>query len=114
MLLKTYRLPTLRILLPGLVLVDLMALAYLARRGPGHVAAKLASYAWLTCHLRSILEARGRTQRLRAIDDRRLLAPLVASIPVEQLAPVWLARVADAIIRALLAGYRRRVLSVVH
>jgi GT2 family glycosyltransferase len=112
-LFKTYRVPTLLMLLPGLVLVDLMTVAYLATQGPAYVRAKLASYAWLARHWRSILDARRRTQRVRAIGDRRLLALLVDSIPFEQLAPGWLASLADAIVRPMFSGYRRLVLSVV-
>jgi GT2 family glycosyltransferase len=113
-LLKTYRLRTLAMLLPGLLLVDLMTLGYLATQGQEYVRAKLATYGWLTRNWRAIRDARRRTQRQRAIDDRRLLGLLVDTIPFEQLSPAWIARIASALIGPVFAGHRRLVQSVVH
>jgi GT2 family glycosyltransferase len=112
-LLKTYRLPTLLVLLPAFALVELMTFAYLATQGPAYVRAKLASYAWLAHNWRAVLQARRRTQGSRAVTDRRLLELLVDRIPFEQLAPGWLARVIDTVLGPLFSGYRRLALSVV-
>jgi GT2 family glycosyltransferase len=112
-LLKTYRLPTLLMLLPALVSVELMTLAYLATRGPAYVAAKLASYGWLARNWRAILSARRRAQRLRTIEDRRLLRLLVDRIPFEQLAPAWIARLAGLMVNPVSSAYRRLVISMV-
>src|SRR5262249_32267614 len=108
-LFKTYRLRTLLILVPGLLIVDLMTLAYLATQGREYVSAKLGSYGWLVRHWRTIMQARRRTQRLRTIDDHRLLELLVDSIPFEQIAPAWLAPIVDAFIHPFFAAYRRLV-----
>jgi GT2 family glycosyltransferase len=112
-LLKTYRLRTLLILLPGLVLVDLMTLAYLTVRGRAYVTAKLASYRWLAWHWRSIWRARYRTQKVRVIEDRRLLELLVDAIPFEQVAPGWIARLVDALVHPVFSGYRRLAVFVI-
>lgn len=113
-LLKTYRLRTLAMLLPGLLLVDLMTLGYLATQGKDYVRAKIDSYRWLRRNWQAVLAARRRTQRQRAVDDRRVLEILVDTIPYEQLSSPWVARIATALIGPIFAGYRRLVISAVH
>ena len=61
-LLKTFSLRTLLVLLPALVLMDLVTLAYLALRGPDFVRAKVSSYAWVVRHAAAIGSARRRAQ----------------------------------------------------
>jgi GT2 family glycosyltransferase len=112
-LLKTYRLPTLLLLLPGLLLIELLTLAYLATQGPAYLQAKLRSYGWLFRNWPSVLHARRRAQHVRAVPDRRLLELLVDRIPFEQLAPAWLAGLVNSLIGPLLTGYHRLALSLV-
>jgi GT2 family glycosyltransferase len=112
-LLKTYRVPTLLLLFPAFVLVELMTLAYLATQSPAHLGAKLRSYAWLVRNWRTVLHARRRTQRQREIPDRRLLELLVDHIPFDQLTSPWLAGAVNTLVGPLFSGYRRLMLSVV-
>jgi GT2 family glycosyltransferase len=113
-LLKTYRFRTLAILLPALVIVDLMTLGYLATQGQDYLRAKIGTYRWLTNNWRAILRARRQTQRQRAIDDRCLLSLLVDKIPFEQVAPMWVARIANLLIDPFFVAYRRLLVSTVH
>ncbi|HXF64896.1 MAG TPA: glycosyltransferase family 2 protein [Caldilineaceae bacterium] len=72
-MLKALRLPTLLILLPGLILGDLIAWVYAAMQGPEHLQAKAASWRWLWANRRMIGELRRRTQAARRVRDRDVL-----------------------------------------
>ena len=62
-LLKTFKLSTLLVLLPALLAMDLVTLAYLATRGPAFVRAKFSSYGWVLRNAAPILDRRRRAQR---------------------------------------------------
>jgi GT2 family glycosyltransferase len=97
-LLKTFSLRTLLLLSPALVLMDLVTFAYLATRGPHHVAAKIRSYGWVVKHATTIAAARRWAQSTRTLTDRQVLAVLADRVPYEQLANPSIARLANRLI----------------
>jgi GT2 family glycosyltransferase len=112
-LLKTFSLPTLLVLLPALVAIDLVTFAYLAARGPAFVGAKLRSYGWVVRHAATIKASRRRAQAVRAFSDRQILSVLADSIPYEQLASPVLALLAHALVDPWFRLYRRVSLSLI-
>jgi GT2 family glycosyltransferase len=112
-LLKAYRAPTLVLLAPALVAMELVTLAFLGWRGPRFLVAKLRAYGWLFSHLGRIGGARSVAQRRRRIGDRQLLSWLVDRIPYEQVARPALAGVARRILDPPLRLYRRGLLAVI-
>lgn len=112
-LLKAFTPRTLLVLLPALIAIDALTLAYLTIRGPEFVAAKMASYGWVLRHAAAIWRHRRRTQSIRSLSDREILAALASSIPYEQLCPAWLAHLASAYVDPLLRVYRGLSLKVI-
>jgi len=84
-LLRTFRIPTLVILAPSLLLVELCVWAYAAGRGRAHLGAKAYSYVAILRLLPVVRRGRRQLQTLRRIDDRTLLERLAAALPVRQL-----------------------------
>ncbi|MBV8715463.1 MAG: glycosyltransferase family 2 protein [Chloroflexi bacterium] len=113
-LLKTFSVPTVLLLLPALIAIDLVTFAYLAVRGPAYVAAKLRSYGWVLRQATAIQASRRRAQAVRALPDRELLAKLGDRIPYEQLSPLWLAQLANLLIDPWFRLYRRLTLAIIH
>jgi GT2 family glycosyltransferase len=112
-LLKAFHLPTLLLLAPALLLMDLVTFAYLARRGRPSVVAKLHSYAWIASHFFFIQRARCRAQSTRKATDRQLISVLTDRIPYEQLAPAGISTLAQWLVDPWFRVYRRFVLAIV-
>jgi GT2 family glycosyltransferase len=112
-LLKTFKWRTLLLLLPALLAMDLVTLAYLVTRGPAYVRAKLNSYGWVIRHALPILDGRRRAQARRALTDRQIIGVLVDQIPYEQLAPRWLALLASLLIDPWFRLYRQLSLAII-
>jgi GT2 family glycosyltransferase len=112
-LFKTFKLRTLLILSPALLLIDLVTLVYLTTRGPAFLLAKLRSYMWLLRHARSILHSRRRAQALRAVTDWHIVSVLTDQIPYEQLAPGWVAEIAHILVDPWFRMYRQLGLAVI-
>lgn len=103
-LLKTFHWRTLALLAPWLLLGDLITLGYCMMQGREHVASKLRTYVWLVQHWREIMEARRRTQRLRAVPDAQLLRLLAPELRVTGAAEGWLRHVTEAGLRPILGA----------
>ena len=84
MLLKSLRWPTVLALLPALILAEVVTWAFVLLRERQRAANKLHVYAWLWKHRREIVESRQRTQALRRVRDRSLLAPSTYRLAYEQ------------------------------
>jgi GT2 family glycosyltransferase len=112
-LLKTFKPGTLLVLLPALLVMDLVTLAYLATRGPAFVRAKLSSYGWVLRNLGAILARRRRAQATRAVSDHLILSVLADQIPYEQLAPAWAAVLAHWLIDPWFRLYRQLALATI-
>lgn len=90
-LLKTLRWRTLIVLLPSLLLSELVAWSYAFQSGLQHVLSKFRSCLWLIRNLPQILEARSRTQILRQVDDRLILARFGYRFTFAQTTHPWIA-----------------------
>lgn len=84
-LLKVVRIRTLFLLGPVLVLAELAVWGYCVSRGRSAVASKFKAWLWLITHGREISSARRATQRLRAVDDRALLAAMTDVLDLSEL-----------------------------
>jgi GT2 family glycosyltransferase len=83
-LLKTFRLPTLLALAPGLLLVEAGTLAYATWRGPAYLGAKVRAYGRILQRYGSLRARREDVQARRVISDRLLLTSLTWRIPFRQ------------------------------
>lgn len=72
-LLKHYRLATILLLLPVLLLAEIVAWGFVLLREPGRWRNKTGALAWLWRHRKEIARSRARVQALRQTSDRRLL-----------------------------------------
>lgn len=111
-LLKTFSLRTLLLLLPALAAMDVITFAYLAKRGPAYIRAKLQSYGWLTRNARAIGAGRRRTQTTRVTSDRELLQALTDRIPYEQLLSPTLSYAARLLGEPWFRLYRRLLVAL--
>ena len=84
-LLKVFRIPTLLLLGPVLVMAELAVWGYCVSRGPGIVASKIKAWLWLATHVREISNARRATQELRTAGDSELLAGMADSLDLSEL-----------------------------
>ena len=74
MLVKTLRWPTLLVLLPAQLLVELMTWGFVVYNDRANFMNKLRAYAWIITNWPAILRKRKATQSLRRVPDRELLA----------------------------------------
>lgn len=81
MLANIFRLRTLALMLPALVLAEAGVWMYAGRCGPSMLAAKARSYVGVAASLRSLLRRRARVQSLRRVGDRALLGRMTPDLP---------------------------------
>jgi hypothetical protein len=120
-LLVHYRLRSLVLLAPALVIYEVVALAFAIRRG--WLGSWCRAWGWQLAHLRDTLRRRRWVQARRQVDDGLLLvggpiplAPGVLSSPLERKAAAGLAHVLDwywRLIRPLIGGDRSTVVTKV-
>jgi hypothetical protein len=104
-MLKTMRLPTLLLLLPGLTFGEGIAWVYSGLKGKEHLRAKLAGWQWLWRNRRKVQELRHQTQALRKVSDRELLRIWSPKLRFRGTVSEWPARILEGMTRPLLAGY---------
>ena len=106
-MLKALHLPTLILLLPGLLLGEAMAWVYSAMQGPAHLRAKLAAWRWIWTNRNKVRELHRQTQAFRKVSDAHLLAVLSPEIRFTGTVPDKIARVMESVTQPLLIGYGR-------
>jgi GT2 family glycosyltransferase len=84
-MLRSYRLRTLALLVPALVLVEASAWGYAASLGGEYLRAKARSYAGIAHMLPGVWNGRREMNALRRVGDRALLERFEAALPVGQL-----------------------------
>jgi GT2 family glycosyltransferase len=102
---KLLRVPTLFVLLPGLILGDLMAWVYAGLQGGAHVRAKWNSWIWLWTNRQIVWRLRQKTQAFRKVPDRELLRVLSSELRFTGTVPVQLARLLEGAMRPILHAY---------
>jgi GT2 family glycosyltransferase len=113
MLLKTLRWPTLLALLPALLLAEVVTWGFVLARDRRRLANKLRAYAWVAAHWREVMERRHRTQALRRVRDRELLARCTYRLAFEQAGPNWAARAAHVGFDPLFFAFQRLALALI-
>lgn len=103
--LKTLRIPTLFMLLPGLLFGEAMAWVYSGLRGRDHLRAKLESWRWLWTNRQLVWRLRQDTQAVRQVSDRELLQALSPELRFTGTVPDGMARLLEGITQPLLQGY---------
>ena len=112
MLLKCYRVRTLFLLAPALILGECAAWAYAALQGPAHLRAKANAVRWVLRHRRDIWQRRRTVQKSRVRGDCALLAHATFRLPLALIRPGLCARAVVTCAAAPFALSRRIVLIV--
>jgi hypothetical protein len=112
-MLRTYRVGTLLLLAPALVVVEAAAWAFAATRGPAFLGAKARAALAIVAHTAGIVRGRRELAALRRIDDRALLDRLRGPLPADQLVVGGAAGHALDVVNLLLAAYLRAVRAVI-
>ena len=113
MLLKVFRVRTLLLLSPMLVLVELAVWCFALTRGPRHLVAKARALGSVSARLPDILAHRQRVQATRRRPDRALLCALTAEIQLDEMESPR-ACIAMALVSPLLRGWYAVCRTVVH
>ncbi len=101
MLLKTYRLPTLILLTPALLLSETVSWGYAFLHGSIYIRNKVRAYQWIGSNVRTILARRKKVQNKRAIADRSLFLKCSPHLAIEQAGSGMVVRVSGLIFNAL-------------
>jgi GT2 family glycosyltransferase len=104
-ILKIFRLPTLLLLLPGLLLGEMIAWVYSAMKGRSHLRAKFASWRWLWANRKKITNLRRGAQAFRKISDEELLKTWSSDLRFTGTVPDFMAHVLEVIAKPILGGY---------
>jgi hypothetical protein len=105
-MLRIFRIPTLVILFPALLLIEAMSWVYAARVGRAHLGAKARSYASVLRMFPIVRRGRQQLRALRKIGDRTLLTKLDAELPIRQLVDeVKVPRGVITVINGMLVAY---------
>jgi GT2 family glycosyltransferase len=104
-LLRTFRWPTLLVLLPALLLSEAIVWGYLLSRGPRTMWAKLTSYAAFIRALPQVIRQRQSLQMLRRVTDREILKTFGHRLTLAQTASPWVQRTAEWVINPVLMLY---------
>jgi GT2 family glycosyltransferase len=113
MLLKALRWRTLIVLLPTLLLAEGVTWGFVILRDRQHFGNKLRAYAWIARHWGEIRERRRRTQALRRVPDRDLIADSTHRLAYEQADDSIAARLAHALLDPVFFAFHRLALAVV-
>jgi len=84
LLLKCFQWRTLLVLFPALVLAEIVTWGFVVLRGRRWLGVKLRAYAWIVRHWPTVMRARRRTQALRRVSDRDLIAHGTYRLAYEQ------------------------------
>lgn len=106
MLLKHFRLATLTLLLPVLLLAEAISWGFVLLRQPQRWRNKTAAYAWVWRHRQELAQARQCTQALRRTTDRALLLQHVWRLDFAQVGSGPAARLAALVFNPLFAGLK--------
>jgi GT2 family glycosyltransferase len=113
LILKTFRLRTLTLMLPVLLLSEIMTWGFASLQGGKHLQAKLRMYGWIFRHMQSIRKSRKQRQSTRIASDRDLLNWCTPYLNFSQVSTGVLGSTASAIFNPLYALWYRFLLAVV-
>jgi GT2 family glycosyltransferase len=113
MWLKGWRWGTWCVLLPALLLAEVVTWAFVLFRQPGQARNKLRAYAWIVRHWGDIMARRRRTQALRRVPDRELLAGCTWRLNLAQFDRGVLGRASRSLLDPLFFVLHRAALALV-
>lgn len=107
MLLKSLRWRTLMFLLPALLLAEVITWGFMLLWERQRLANKVQAYAWIVEHWEEVMESRSRTQALRRVRDRDLLARCAYRLAYEQFDSGLIGRLAHTVFDPLFSVLHR-------
>ena len=113
LLLKSLRWRSLIVLMPALLLAEIVTWGFVWLREPRRWANKVQAYRWVLSHWGQVMEVRRRTQALRRVRDRELLALTTYRLAFEQSAGGPLPRLASLVFDPLFFLLHRLTLAVI-
>lgn len=113
LLLKSLRWRTLLVLLPALLLGEVVTWGFVLLREGQRLANKLQAYAWIMKHWDRVMQSRRRTQALRRVRDRDLIARTTYRLAFEQTGGGVIARWAHLVFDPLFFALHRLALMLI-
>jgi GT2 family glycosyltransferase len=113
MLLKNFRLATLLVLSPILLLAEIISWGYILLYNRTRFSNKLQAYLWLFQHYQEIQSAHRNTQLIRRVQDRKLLSTLAWQIDFEQTGENWISQISHVVFDTIFFLLRFYLLAVV-
>lgn len=101
LLLKHLRWWTLAALLPALLLAEVVAWGFVLVCERRNLFNKFRAYWWVVSHWAEVMQSRARTQVLRRVSDRTLLAACTHRLDYAQVGDRWQVRLANALLNPL-------------
>jgi len=113
MLLKGLRWRTLLVLLPALLVAEMITWAFVLFREPQRLANKLRAYVWIAQHWAEVMESRRRTQAVRRVRDRDLIAICTHRLAYEQTGTGLIAGLAHTVFDPVFFILQRLALAII-
>ncbi len=113
MLLKNLKWPTLLLFLPALILAEVITWGFVLWRDRSNLANKLKAYWWIVSNWHGIMQQRKKTQALRRVADRDLLAACSYRLAYEQVGSGIAVRTASLIFNALFFVWQKTILALI-
>ncbi len=113
MLLKSFRWPTLFVLLPAYIVAELMTWSFVLLKDRSNITNKLRAYVWIISNWQAVMRKRKTTQALRAVPDRVLLKSTEYKLDFDQAAGGAVASFARFVFNPLFLALRSICLAFV-
>jgi GT2 family glycosyltransferase len=113
MLLKSFRWPTLAILLPAYIVAEFITWGFVLLNDRNNIANKLRAYGWIISNWQIIMRKRKATQALRKVSDRTLLKSTESKLDFDQAAGGAVATFARFVFNPLFLALRSICLAFV-
>lgn len=113
LLLKSLRWWTLLVLLPAMLLAEVVTWGFVLLRERQRLANKLQAYAWIVQRWDKVMESRRRTQALRRVRDRDLIARCAHRLAYEQTGNGFVVALAHVVFDPLFFVVHRLALALV-
>jgi GT2 family glycosyltransferase len=114
MLFKNYRVKTLVLIFPALVVTELITWTHALLHGLPYVNNKLKAYIWVIANLGKIIDKRRRMRSDREISDRELFLLLDWKIPFEQvIESMYVRYIVDTVFNSFFRIYYRSIISLI-
>ncbi len=111
---KNYRIATLALLMPAMLVSEILIWGYVVLKGPAFVGQKLRSYAWLVRNGATLRRGRRESQRVRSVGDARILPLFQRETEIRHIRmPAWLRRIVEVPVNGFFRLYGSAVAGLV-